>query len=124
MSSILAELVSIMDKLDIPVETGVFSGKAPDEYVVLTPLGDSFELFADNLPQYETQEARVSLFSKKNYLRRKQNIVNAVLDHDLTVTNRRYIDHDDQNGYHFYIIDVAKNYEHSEAIQSNGNSRI
>ena len=120
--SILSELVSIMDTLDIPVETGVFSGKPPVEYVVLTPLADSFELFADNLPQYETQEARVSLFSKKNYLRRKQNIVNAVLEHDLTVTNRRYISHDDQTGYHHYVIDVAKNYEHMEAIQSNGNS--
>jgi hypothetical protein len=111
-----------MYKLDIPVETGVFSGKASDEYVVLTPLGDSFELFADNLPQYETQEARISLFSKKNYIRRKQNIVNAVLERDLTVTNRRYIEHEDDSGYHHYVIDVAKNFEHLEAIQSNGNS--
>ena len=116
--SILSDLVSIMDRLDIPVETGVFSGKAPDEYVVLTPMADSFELFADNLPQYETQEARVSLFSRGNYLRRKQNIVNAVLEQDLTVTNRRYIAHDDQNGYHHYVIDVAANYERPGGIQS------
>ena len=122
--SILSELVSIMDELDIPVETGVFSGKPPDEYVVLTPMADSFELFADNLPQYETQEARISLFSRKNYLRRKQNIVNAVLAHDLTVTMRRYISHDDQTGMHHYIIDVAKNFEHSEVILPHGNSGI
>ena len=116
--SILSDLVSIMDRLDIPVETGVFSGKPPDEYVVLTPMADSFELFADNLPQYETQEARVSLFSKKNYLRRKQNIVNAVLEHDLTVTNRRYIDHDDQTGHHHYVIDCAGTFERPGGIQA------
>jgi len=120
--SILSDLVSIMDALDIPVETGVFSGKPPDVYVVLTPLADTFEMYADNTPQYETQEARISLFSRGNYLRRKQNIVNAMLENDLTVTNRRYIDHDDQTGFHHYVIDVARNYEHLEAIQSNGNS--
>jgi len=112
--SILSELVSIMDKLDIPVETGVFSGKPPDAYVVLIPLADTFEMYADNKPQYETQEARVSLFSRENYFRRKLKIVNTVLENDLTVTNRRYIDHDDQTGYHHYVIDVAKNYERPE----------
>ena len=108
--SILSDLVSIMDALDIPVETGVFSGKPPDVYVVLTPLADTFEMYADNTPQYETQEARISLFSKGNYFRLKLQIVNAVLESDLSVTNRRYIGHDDQTGVHHYVVDCAKTY--------------
>jgi len=52
--SILKELNTILDSLGIPVETGVFSGKAPDEYVVITPMNDNFEAFADDTPQYET----------------------------------------------------------------------
>jgi hypothetical protein len=32
------------------------------------------------------------------------------LENELTVTNRRYIGHDDQNGYHHYVIDCARNY--------------
>ena len=108
--SILSELVSLLDAMDIPVETGVFSGKPPDVYVVLTPLADTFEMYADNQPQYETQEARVSLFSRGNYFKLKLKIVNILLENDFTVTNRRYIGHDDQTKVHHYVIDVARNY--------------
>ena len=48
--SLLSELKSIAEKLNINVETGVFSGTPPDEYIVLTPLADSFEMHCDNRP--------------------------------------------------------------------------
>jgi len=112
--SILRELNTILDVLGVPVETGVFKGKAPDEYVVITPMTDSFEGFADNKPQYETQEARISLFSKNNYQQRKNQIVRALLDSDITVTDRRYIGHEDDTGYHHYAVDAAKEYELKE----------
>ena len=62
--SILSELNSLLDALGIPIETGVFSGVPPDEYLVITPMTDTFEVFADNQPQAETQEVRLSLFIK------------------------------------------------------------
>lgn len=52
--SILSELNSLLDGLGIPIETGVFSGVPPDEYLVITPMTDTFEVFADNQPQVET----------------------------------------------------------------------
>jgi hypothetical protein len=109
--SILAELNALLTELQIPVETGVFSGKAPDEYIVVTPMADVFELHADNQPQAETQEARLSLFSKVNYIHRKNQIVAALLAADFTITSRLYIGHEDDTGYNNYAIDVAKNYE-------------
>ena len=112
--SFLEEINSLITGLKIPVETGVFSGKAPDEYVVITPLADTFELHADNRPQSETQEARLSLFSKGNYLRRKNEIVRALLAADFTITARLYVGHESDTGYHHYAIDVAKNYELQE----------
>lgn len=112
--SILRELNTILDALGVPVETGVFSGKATDEYAVITPMTDTFEGFADNRPQFETQEARLSLFSKNNYQQRKNQIVKALLDADITVTDRRYIGHEDDTGYHHYAIDAAKEYELKE----------
>lgn len=112
--SILQELNTILDALGVAVETGVFTGKAPDEYVVITPMVDSFELYADNHPQFETQEARLSLFSKSNYQQRKNQIVKAVLAAEFTVTDRRYVGHEDDTGYHHYAIDMAKNYELKE----------
>lgn len=75
--SILSEINSVVSTLDIPIETGVFSAAAPDEYVVVTPLADSYELHADNAPGFETQEARLSLFSKGNYMKRKKQLSKA-----------------------------------------------
>ena len=109
--SILAELNTLLTRLRIPVETGVFSGKAPDEYIVITPLVDTYPVHADNRPQYETQEARLSLFSKGNYLRRKNEVTRALLAVDFTITARRYIGHEADTGYHHYSIDVEKTYE-------------
>ncbi len=68
----------------------------------------TYELHADNLPEYETQEARLSLFSRGNYLKRKKQLSKALLAADFTITDRRYIGHEDDTGYHHYAIDVAK----------------
>ena len=111
--SFLEELNSLLSPI-LPVETGVFSGKAPDEYIVITPMADTFELHADNHPQFETQEARLSLFSKGNYIKRKNAAVRALLAADFTITSRLYVGHEDDTGYHHYAIDVAKNYELEE----------
>ena len=108
--NILEELNTLLTAIPIPVETGVFSGLAPDEYVVILPLSDVFEVHEDNRPGCDELEARISLFSKSNYLERKRQITTALLNDDFTVTERRYIGHEDDTGYHHYAIDVAKNY--------------
>ena len=108
--SILSELNTLITAIPLSVETGVFSSKAPDEYVVILPLSDIFEVHADNRPGFDVQEARISLFSKGNYLLRKKQITTALLNADFTITERRYIGHEDDTGYHHYAIDVAKTY--------------
>ena len=112
--SLLSELKIVIEAVGLPVETGVFSGEPPEEYVVATPLVDTYELHADNLPGYETQEARLSLFSRGNYLKRKKQLSKALLAADFTITDRRYIGHEDDTGYHHYAIDVAKLYRLEE----------
>ena len=42
--SLLSELNTLLSDCGIPIETGIFSDKAPDAYLVITPLSDSFEL--------------------------------------------------------------------------------
>lgn len=69
--SLLSDLQTIAKSCGAPVETGVFSGKALDTYLVITPLSDNFELHADNAPGCETQEARLSLFTKGSYTKLK-----------------------------------------------------
>lgn len=109
--SLLAELNALAEGIGIPVETGVFTGTAPDEYLVLTPLSDSFTLFADNKPQYDVQEVRISLYARGSYMERKDQILHALLAADIGITDRRFISHEDDTGYFHYAIDVAKSYE-------------
>lgn len=112
--SILSELNTLFEAANIPVETGVFSGVAPDEYLVLTPLTDTFAVYGDNKPLADVSEVRISLFSKNNYLQRKNQLVRMLLQADFVITDRRYIGHEDDTGYHHYAIDVAKYYELEE----------
>ena len=112
--SILSELNALLSSIPLPVETGLFSDAAPDEYVVITPLADTFEVYANNHPGLEVQEARISLFTKGNYQQRKRQITTALLNAGMAITDRRYIGHEDDTGYHHYAIDVAHHYELEE----------
>ncbi len=111
--SILSELNTLLTPV-LPVETGVFSGVPPDEYLVLTPMTDEFVLFGDNKPLIDISEVRISLFSKDNYQQKKRQITTALLGAGFTITDRRYIGHEDNSGYHHFAIDVAKEYETEE----------
>jgi hypothetical protein len=108
--NILEELTALLTGLGVRVETGVFSDIAPDEYVVITPLADTFQLHAADRPGFDQQEARLSLYSKGNYLELKSSITAALLEAEFTITARQYIEHEDDTGYHHYAIDVAKIY--------------
>ena len=62
--SILEDLTVLLPVLDVPMETGVFSNMAPDQYLVIVPLSDSFDLHADNEPGVDIQEVRLP-FTRK-----------------------------------------------------------
>lgn len=112
--NVLADIQSALAGLSIPVETGTFRQKPPDKYIVVVPLADTFDLHSDNAPGYDVQEARLSLFSKKNYMTMKNMIVEVLLEADFTITERRYIGFESDTGYHHYVVDVAKHYEMEE----------
>ena len=106
----LEELNIIVASAGLPVETGVFSTSAPDAYVVITPISEHFELFSDNAPGMNIEEARMSLFSKGNYSAKKRQLVRFLLSAGFLVSERRYIGLEEDTGYHHFAIDVAKEY--------------
>ena len=108
--SLLSELNALAGSCGVPVEAGVFSDAAPDTYLVLTPLSDTFDLHADNQPCVDIQEVRLSLFTKGSYTRLKNRLVRILLGADFYITDRRYIGFETDTGYHHYAIDVAKSY--------------
>lgn len=109
--NLLSELSILIKGLKIPFETGLYKGKPPNTYIVITPLVDTLEGHSDNRPRYEIQEARLSLFDKGNYISLKNQLVRTLLDADILITDSRYIEHEDGTGYFHYAIDVAKEYE-------------
>ena len=108
--SMLEELNTLVTNAGLPVETGIFSGTAPDEYVVITPISDHFELFSDDAPGMNIEEVRLSLFSKNNYCARKRQLVRLLLAAGFLVSERRYIGLEEDTGYYHFAIDVAKEY--------------
>ena len=112
--SLLSDLQTIAKSCGASVETGVLSGKAPDTYLVITPLSGSFELHADTAPGCEAHEARLSLFTKGSYTKLNNALVRALLGADFYITDRRYIGFEAETGYHHYAIDVAQIYELEE----------
>jgi len=114
MNNLISEINDILFSIGIPFETGVFNEPFPSEYVVITPLFDTFEYYLDDSPQSETQEARLSLFCKSSYIVRKNQLVKAFLDAGFTITDRHYAGFESDTKYHNYAIDVAKLYYFEE----------
>lgn len=112
--SLLSELLAIAEKLKIPSSTAVYSGTPPDEYLVFVPMGENFGFHADNNPEIDIHEVRISLFSKGNYNQTKSKIIRTLISTDITITARKYVGYENDTKYHHYAIDVAKNYEMEE----------
>lgn len=109
--SILSDLQQTLGGLHVSMETGVFHGPAPDEYLVVIPLDDTFDVHADNCPGVDIQEARIAIYSNGNYTKLKNTIVKKLLAADFTITGRSYIGFETDTGYHHYNVDAAKYYE-------------
>ena len=109
--NILESLNTLLTDLQIPFATGHYSDVPPDSYVVIVPLVDTFELAADNRPQMDVQEARLALYTKNNYYPLRNQLTNALLEADFTITDRRYIEFEADTGYHHIAIDVSKHFE-------------
>ena len=108
MSGLLENLSHIAKQLGLAYAVSCYTDSpAPDTYLVFTPLTDSFEIFADNTPGVEIEEARISLFTKTNYLALRDQITKALISAHLVITARRYIGYEDDTGFHHYSIDVS-----------------
>lgn len=109
--NLLSDLKTLISSLDVPVETGVFSDNAPDQYIVLVPLYDDFDLDADDMPEADVQGVRISIFIKNNYYSLKKRILRALLNAGMTITSRQYLGFETETKYHHYNIDVENLYE-------------
>ena len=108
--SILAELKLLIHRLAIPVQTGGYMKAPPATFLVLIPLTESFPEHADDEPQLNQPEVRLSLYTKGSYTGLANTLVRELLRSDFSVINRQYIEYESDTGYHHYEIDVTKVY--------------
>lgn len=109
--STLSILNIVLASTGLPIETGIFRKAPPDEYLVITPMVDNLLLYADNMPQAGTDEVRLSLYTKKNYINLRNQLTNLLLGAGFSITDRRYIGFEEDTKYHHYAIDVVMEYE-------------
>ena len=109
--SILSDVKTLFEPLQLPIETGVYKGEAVDRYIVLVPMSDTFHLHADNIPNAEVQDLRISIYAKGNYRKLTNRIVKLLLGAEFTITDRRYIGYETETNYYHYVVDIEKNYE-------------
>lgn len=110
---LLEQVTAIADRLGLPIAVGLFTDSpAPATYLVATPLSDVFDVFADNTPGVEIEEARLAVFTTGNYLPIRDRLTRALLDAGLTITARRYVGYEDDTGYHHYALDIASHHQY------------
>lgn len=112
--NILSDVKKVLEELNIPAMTGAFKDNVKEKYVVLIPLADSYPISADNMPITDVQELRITLFSKENYIKLKNQLILSLLKNEFYITERKYNGYETDTGYYQYTIDVAKNYEIEE----------
>ncbi|ETJ45585.1 hypothetical protein Q604_UNBC00432G0002, partial [human gut metagenome] len=90
--SLLETLNQIAQQLGLPSAVALYTKTpAPDTYLVITPLVDTLEVFADNTPGVQTEEARIAVFTRGNYLPLRDRLTTALLEAGLTITGRQYV---------------------------------
>ena len=113
MTALLEQVTGVADRLGLPIAVGLYTDSpAPATYLSATPLNDMFDVFADNTPGVEIEEARLAVFTTGNYLPVRDRLTQALLDAGLTVTARRYVGFEADTGYHHYAIDIASHHQY------------
>ena len=110
---LLEQVTAVADRLGLPIAVGLHTDSpAPATYLVATPLSDLFDVFADNRPGVEIEEARLAVFTTGNYLPIRDQLTKALLDTGFTVTARRYVGFEADTGYHHYALDIASHHKY------------
>lgn len=77
-----------------------------DKFIVIVPENDDIA-YADDKPLAFVEGAALQLYCIGNYLGFRDEVTNALISADITISSRRYMEYEQDTGYHHYIIEVA-----------------
>lgn len=89
-----------------PVNDGEGSSTDPDAFCVIIPLYDDFLGNADDKPIVETEEVELAFYCRGNYLQMRDQITESLIEADISIVSRRYVEFESDTKYHHYIFDV------------------
>jgi hypothetical protein len=105
--SIYELIINTLKPLNISVTINQNADKSANKYVTLIPLYDGFDEYADNKPTIDIKEVEIAIYSKGNYLELVEQITRYLIDDEFTITNRKYIEYEEDTKLHHYVIDVS-----------------
>ena len=104
--SVNEKIVTALQSLNIPITVAENTKKDLSEFIVLIPLTDRLSGYSDNKPSMTYGEVELALYTKGNYLSLRNRITQLLLEANIGITERRYIEYETETGYHHYIIDA------------------
>jgi hypothetical protein len=109
-TNILTEITDVLNKLDVPMQTGTFDDVTVDEFVVFIPIEDSFDAFADNIPTVDKQTARICVCSMNNPYELRDKIVKILLNRNFSILSRKSGGFDNVTKHHVMLVEVEGYY--------------
>ena len=85
---------------EYPVNDEKGKPQQPNTFLVIIPGTDDFPVCSDDRPIVETDKVEMALYCKGNYLKRRDEITTRLLDADITITSRKYMEFEKETKYH------------------------
>ena len=105
--TLLEKLIAIFNSLNMPASVAVDEGaNRADKYAVLTPTDDSYCAYADDLPTHECISVRISVYSKNDYTGIVKALSEMIINADIIIADKGFIEYECDTGYYHYNIDV------------------
>lgn len=105
--NILSDIKTALGSVDLPIETGVYSG-AEKRYIVITPVSEANEDIADDDDLTETQTADINLYYTGNYITIKNQIKAALKASGFFISDGFYVEYDAETKQHHFVYTVEK----------------
>lgn len=105
----LQKLKDICDSIGVKSMTADYADvndSIPESYVVLVPIADELDEYADDFPTVERNSVRLSIYTKRNYTKLRKRIRDALIENGVQITGMSFIEKEQDTGYYHYEIDV------------------
>ncbi len=104
--SLNSRVIEALAPLKLQITVAENPVKQRDKFIVIIPIADNLGNHADNKPGAQIEEAELALYVKGNYLDLRDRITKLLIEADILISGRRYIEYETNTKYHHYVFNV------------------